>query len=128
MIWSMIFSTVVAFVSAIIMGFTTGNWVAEMETELPYFTWFINVTKSVYGGGVWCAIIMMGLNVCDPFQSAMQVSLTPDRSISSSSTPTPPDQDLHGAWPKTMAFLSPNITRIFRDDSARLSELWSPSS
>ncbi|KAK4500262.1 hypothetical protein PRZ48_008451 [Zasmidium cellare] len=62
MVWSMVFSTAVAWISAIIMGFTTGNWAAELETTQPYFTWFVNVTKSVYGGGVFCAIVMMGLN------------------------------------------------------------------
>ncbi|KAF2166521.1 hypothetical protein M409DRAFT_23159 [Zasmidium cellare ATCC 36951] len=62
MVWSMVFSSLVAWISAIIMGFTTGNWAAELETTQPYFTWFINVTKSVYGGGIFCAITMMGLN------------------------------------------------------------------
>lgn len=35
----MVFSTVIAWISAIIMGFTTGNWVAELEATQPYFTW-----------------------------------------------------------------------------------------
>jgi choline transport protein len=63
MIWSMVFSAVVAWISAVIMGFTSGNWAAEMETTLPYLSWFMNTTRSVLGGGIFCAVMMMGLNV-----------------------------------------------------------------
>ncbi|GIZ49185.1 hypothetical protein CKM354_001222000 [Cercospora kikuchii] len=62
MIWSMIISAVISFTSAIVMGFTTGNWQNEMQTTLPYFTWFVNTTGSVIGGGTFCSIVNMGLN------------------------------------------------------------------
>ncbi|KAF2212644.1 hypothetical protein CERZMDRAFT_41101 [Cercospora zeae-maydis SCOH1-5] len=62
MIWSMIISTVISFASAIIMGFTTGHWQTEMQTTLPYFTWFVDTTGSVIGGGTFCSLTMMGLN------------------------------------------------------------------
>ncbi|PPJ51566.1 hypothetical protein CBER1_08639 [Cercospora berteroae] len=62
MIWSMVISTVISCTSAIVMGFTTGNWQNEMQTTLPYFSWFVNTTGSVIGGGTFCSIVNMGLN------------------------------------------------------------------
>lgn len=61
-VWSMIFSTFTAFISVVIMGFTSGNWAAEITADQPYLKWYMNVTGSVYGGGIWCAVTMLGLN------------------------------------------------------------------
>ena len=33
-----------------------------MSAPQPYMNWFMDVTGSVIGGGVFCALLMMGLN------------------------------------------------------------------
>jgi choline transport protein len=64
MIWSMIWAGVTAFLSGIIMCYTVGpNWADNLDELSSYLSWFMNVTGSVYGGGVFCAVIMIGLNV-----------------------------------------------------------------
>jgi len=45
------------------MGFTTGHWETDLKADMPYLSWFMDVTGSVNGGGVFLSIIMMGLNV-----------------------------------------------------------------
>ncbi|GAB7355648.1 hypothetical protein MBLNU459_g6363t2 [Dothideomycetes sp. NU459] len=63
MVWAMIWTGVTAWVSAIIMCYTVGpDWADALNASSAYLTWFMNVTGSVYGGGVFCAIAMMGLN------------------------------------------------------------------
>lgn len=60
----MVWAGVSAWVSAVIMCFTVGpDWKSRLEYLSSYLSWFMDVTGSVYGGGVFCAIIMMGLNV-----------------------------------------------------------------
>lgn len=68
MIWSMVWAGVTALLSGIIMCYTVGpNWEARLDEGSPYLVWFMDVTDSVYGGGVFCCVIMMGLNVgCTP--------------------------------------------------------------
>lgn len=63
MVWSMVWAIVTCFISAIIMGFTTGHWETDLKADMPYLSWFMDVTGSVNGGGVFLSIIMMGLNV-----------------------------------------------------------------
>lgn len=64
MIWSMVWASVTAVLSGIIMCYTVGpNWEARLDEGSPYLVWFMDVTNSVYGGGVFCCITMMGLNV-----------------------------------------------------------------
>lgn len=68
MIWSMVWAGVTAWVSAVIMCYTVGtNWESRLEMLSSYLSWFMDATRSIYGGGVFCAIIMMGLNVCFSF-------------------------------------------------------------
>lgn len=64
MIWSMVWAGVTAWVSAVIMCYTVGtNWESRLEMLSSYLSWFMDATRSIYGGGVFCAIIMMGLNM-----------------------------------------------------------------
>ncbi|KAJ9646171.1 hypothetical protein H2204_000834 [Knufia peltigerae] len=63
MIWSMVWAGVTALLSGIIMCYTVGpNWEARLDEGAPYLVWFMDVTNSVYGGGVFCCVTMMGLN------------------------------------------------------------------
>lgn len=60
----MVWAGVTAWLSAIVMCFTVGpNWAAALNELSSYLSWFMEVTGSVYGGGVFCAVIMIGLNV-----------------------------------------------------------------
>ena len=34
-----------------------------MGASQPYMNWFMDILQSVYGGGVFCAVVMIGLNV-----------------------------------------------------------------
>ena len=36
-----------------------------MGASQPYMNWFMDILQSVYGGGVFCAVVMIGLNVSD---------------------------------------------------------------
>jgi choline transport protein len=64
MIWSMIWASLTAILSGAIMCYTVGwDWEARLEGGSPYLLWFMDVTSSVYGGGVFCCVLMMGLNV-----------------------------------------------------------------
>lgn len=70
MIWSMIWAGGTAFLSAIVMCFTVGpDWEPRLDQLSSYISWFMDVTGSVYGGGVYIAIIMMGLNVSLPLST-----------------------------------------------------------
>ncbi|RFU26384.1 hypothetical protein B7463_g9958, partial [Scytalidium lignicola] len=63
MVWSMIWAGATAFLSAIVMCYTVGpNWASYLQETSSYLAWFMDVTGSVYGGGIFCAVIMMGLN------------------------------------------------------------------
>lgn len=63
MIWAMVWATMTAWLAAIVLGFTSGGWEHYLHNMQSYVNWFVGVTDSVYGGGIFCAIIMMGLNV-----------------------------------------------------------------
>ena len=81
MIWSMIWAGVTAVVTGAIMCYTVGgNWSSRLDETSPYLSWFMDVTGSVYGGGVFCAVIMMGLNVghpASPFRSQVALLCLP---------------------------------------------------
>ena len=82
MIWSMIWAGVTAWLSGIILVITVGQkWPSYLEATASYVvcpkfmffsaftallmliqTWFIDVLDSTYGGGIWCALILIGLN------------------------------------------------------------------
>jgi len=62
MVWSMIFCSVTSWLAALLMMWTAGNWQLYMQAAQPYMNWWMDVTHSVYGGGIFCALIMMGLN------------------------------------------------------------------
>lgn len=65
MIWSMIWAGITAAVTGAIMCYTVGpEWSSRLDETSAYLSWFMDVTGSVYGGGVFCCITMMGLNVC----------------------------------------------------------------
>lgn len=84
MVWSMVWAGVTAWLSAIVMCFTVGpDWETYLEATSSYVVssgticgrlkaltafqaWFMDVLDSTYGGGIWCAVMMMGLNVSDP--------------------------------------------------------------
>ncbi len=82
-VWSMIFCSVTSWLSAILLLWTAGNWEEYMlGTRLPlssrpctlnidipgsiasqpYMNWWMDICNSVYGGGIFCALIMIGLN------------------------------------------------------------------
>ena len=61
MVFSMLIASVTSFGTAILMMWTAGNWQAYMQASQPYMNWWMDVLR-VYGGGVFCAVIMMGLN------------------------------------------------------------------
>ncbi|OAL26900.1 hypothetical protein AYO22_03844 [Fonsecaea multimorphosa] len=63
MVWSMVWAGVTAWLSAIVMCYTVGpNWENYLEATSSYVAWFIDVLNSTYGGGIWVAVMMMGLN------------------------------------------------------------------
>ncbi|KZT18123.1 hypothetical protein NEOLEDRAFT_1159537 [Neolentinus lepideus HHB14362 ss-1] len=62
MCWSMVWAGVTAWISAVIMCFTCGDYNTYLAGEQSYLLWFMDITHSVYGGGVFCALIMLGLN------------------------------------------------------------------
>ncbi|KAH8667116.1 amino acid permease-domain-containing protein [Xylariales sp. PMI_506] len=57
MVWSMVLASVTAIVSDLILLFCCGNYEAYAETLSPYVSWFIDVTGSVYGGGLFVLIL-----------------------------------------------------------------------
>jgi hypothetical protein len=103
MVWSMVWAGLTAWLSAIVMCFTVGpNWESYLEATSSYVVsvalsssccafltawqaWFMDALNSSYGGGIWIAIMMMGLNVGDGLLIPLQwtemgllVSLVPD--------------------------------------------------
>jgi hypothetical protein len=63
MVWSMIFCSVTSWLAGVLMMWTAGNWESYMDAAQPYMNWFMDVTGSVIGGGMFCALLMMGLNL-----------------------------------------------------------------
>lgn len=62
MVWSMVFCSITSWLGAILMMWTAGDWETYMLATQPYMNWFMDTLKSVYGGGVFCALVMIGLN------------------------------------------------------------------
>ncbi|OAL24488.1 hypothetical protein AYO20_10646 [Fonsecaea nubica] len=62
MVWSMIFCSITSWLAALLMLWTAGNWEEYMLASQPYMNWWMDICNSVYGGGVFCALVMMGLN------------------------------------------------------------------
>ncbi|KAI1608000.1 amino acid/polyamine transporter I [Exophiala viscosa] len=63
MVWSMVWAGITAWLSAIVMCFTVGpKWEDYLEATSSYVEWFMDALDSTYGGGIWCAVMMMGLN------------------------------------------------------------------
>ncbi|KEF59056.1 uncharacterized protein A1O9_03899 [Exophiala aquamarina CBS 119918] len=62
MVWSMIFCSVTSWLAALLLLWTAGNWEDYMTASQPYMNWWMDVTGSVIGGGVFCALVMIGLN------------------------------------------------------------------
>jgi len=58
----MIFCSVTSWLGAILMMWCAGDWETYMEASQPYMNWWMDILGSVYGGGVFCALIMIGLN------------------------------------------------------------------
>lgn len=63
MVWGMVFCCITSWLAALLILWTAGDWETYISATQPYLDWFIDVTGSVMGGGVFCAILMMGLNV-----------------------------------------------------------------
>jgi choline transport protein len=60
----MVWAGTTAWLSAIVMCYTVGpNYESYLEATSSYVSWFMDVLDSTYGGGIWVAIMMMGLNV-----------------------------------------------------------------
>ncbi|OAL27770.1 hypothetical protein AYO22_03312 [Fonsecaea multimorphosa] len=62
MVWSMIFCSITSWLGAIVLLWTAGNWQEYMLASQPYMNWWMDICHSVYGGGIFCALIMIGLN------------------------------------------------------------------
>jgi choline transport protein len=58
----MIFCSVTSWLGAILMMWTAGDWQTYMQASQPYMNWWMDILHSVYGGRVFCVIIMIGLN------------------------------------------------------------------
>lgn len=63
MVWGMIFCCITSWLAALLLLWTAGDWETYIGATQPYLDWFIDVCGSVMGGGVFCAILMMGLNI-----------------------------------------------------------------
>lgn len=61
-VWSMIFCCVTTWLTALLMMWTAGNFESYVDADQPYLNWFMDVTRSVYGGGVFCCLIMCFVN------------------------------------------------------------------
>lgn len=66
-VWSMIFCSITSWLTAVLMLYCAGDWETYMEASQPYMNWWMDVLNSVYGGGIFCALVMMGLNVRLPY-------------------------------------------------------------
>jgi choline transport protein len=66
----MIFCSITSWLTAVLMMYCAGDWETYMEASQPYMNWWMDILNSVYGGGVFCALIMIGLNVRLPHLSA----------------------------------------------------------
>lgn len=62
MVWSMVFSSITSWLTAVLMMYCAGDWETYLEGTQPYMNWFIDILHSTYGGGVFCAVVMIGLN------------------------------------------------------------------
>lgn len=80
MVWSMVFCSITCWLSALLLLWTAGDWennilgtqrlshrnekllTISAQGSQPYMNWFVEVTESVYGGGTFCALVMIGLN------------------------------------------------------------------
>lgn len=62
MVWSMVFCSITSFASVIIMLFCAGDWESYLGETQPYLNWFIDTIGGVYSGGLFCAILSMGIN------------------------------------------------------------------
>ncbi|KAJ5999787.1 hypothetical protein N7481_000196 [Penicillium waksmanii] len=62
MIYSMILCGIMSWLAAVLMIWTAGDWTTYMPSPQPYMSWWIGVTGSLYGGGLFCALVMIGIN------------------------------------------------------------------
>jgi choline transport protein len=62
----MVFCSVTSWLAAVLMMWCAGDWETYMLASQPYMNWWMDILGSVYGGGVFCALIMIGLNVSLP--------------------------------------------------------------
>ncbi|KAJ5404410.1 hypothetical protein N7509_004281 [Penicillium cosmopolitanum] len=62
MIYSMILCGIMSWLAAVLMIWTAGDWTTYMPSPQPYMSWWIGVTGSQYGGGLFCALVMIGIN------------------------------------------------------------------
>ncbi|KAJ5832754.1 hypothetical protein N7474_001065 [Penicillium riverlandense] len=62
MIYSMIFCGIMSWLSAVLMIWTAGNVNSYMDSPQAYMSWWMGVTGSLYGGGLFCALVMIGIN------------------------------------------------------------------
>ena len=77
--YSMIFCGIISWLTAILMIWTAGDWnvyitcmASHFQNHLyhaltflapeAYMSWWMGVTGSLYGGGIFCAIVMIGIN------------------------------------------------------------------
>jgi choline transport protein len=58
----MIFCSITSWGSAVLMLYCAGDYETYMLASQPYMNWFMDIYHSVYGGGVFCALVMIGLN------------------------------------------------------------------
>jgi len=119
MVWSMIFCSVTSWLAAVLMMWCAGDWETYMLASQPYMNWWMDILGSVYGGGVFCALIMIGLNVSLHLRVFGFASSKSDiaNSFSSLSGPILQAHDSHGVWP----VIEPSLTQSTSPKSTRLS-------
>ncbi|PMD32461.1 amino acid transporter [Hyaloscypha variabilis F] len=61
-VWSMIFCSLTSWASVLVILFCAGDWEAYMSGSQPYMNWFMDILGSTYGGGMFCAVVTMGIN------------------------------------------------------------------
>ncbi|KAF1985297.1 amino acid transporter [Aulographum hederae CBS 113979] len=61
-VWSMVFCSITSWLTAILMMYCAGDYETYLEASQPYMNWFMDILGSTYGGGVFCALVMIGLN------------------------------------------------------------------
>jgi choline transport protein len=59
----MVFCSLTSWASVLVILFCAGDWQTYLTGSQPYMNWFMDILGSTWGGGMFCAILNMGINV-----------------------------------------------------------------